>query len=121
MSVCPQFERGANDVGAAARGHDLIVVAMNVGHIIAGLFKAAAAAVALLEIADERSVLERKREHGLEWKFNWAREIFAQMVVDLVSRLVCLPRRATRSGSRRSSRDPDTATNAVLQGRFSRD
>ena len=84
MSVCPQFERGANDVGAAARGHDLIVCRNERWAHHAGLFKAAAAAVALLEIADKRSVLERKCEHGLERKFNWAREIFAQMLVDLV-------------------------------------
>src|SRR5438067_600259 len=47
-----------------------------------GVFQAAAAAVELLEIADERAILERKREHWVERKFQWAREIFAQVIFD---------------------------------------
>src|SRR6476646_11978112 len=48
------------------------------------MFQAAATAVALFEIANERAVFERKREHRLEWKLEWARKVFAQMAVDFV-------------------------------------
>src|SRR5262249_9652106 len=48
------------------------------------LFEAAAAAVALLEIADERAVLECECEHRPEWKLARVSKIFAQMIVDLV-------------------------------------
>jgi len=48
------------------------------------MFQAAATAVALFEIANERAVFEREREHRLEWKLEWARKIFAEMAVDLV-------------------------------------
>src|SRR5437762_7394387 len=51
----------------------------------AALFKAAAAAVALLEVASERPVFERKREHWLKWKLERTREILAQMIVDFVA------------------------------------
>src|SRR5215471_14904948 len=48
----------------------------------AALFQAAATAVALLEIADERPVLERKREHRLKWKLERPREICSEVRVD---------------------------------------
>ena len=79
----------------------------------AALFQAAAAAVALLEVADERAVLERKREHRLEWKLDRAREIFAQMIVDpaRVAASLCLPRRSDAKAGRGARRAiPDTAT-----------
>ena len=38
----------------------------------------------MLEIADERAVLEREGEHRLKWKLEWACEIFAQMIVDFM-------------------------------------
>ena len=69
------------------RAHDAVV------------FKAAAAAVALLEVACERSVFERKREHGLKWKFEGTSKILAQMTVDFVSMPVRLgPIRENFSG-----------------------
>ena len=82
MSVRPQFERGANDVGAAARGHHLVVCRHKRWTHDAGLFQAAAAAVALLQVADERPVFERKREHRLKWKLERTSKILAQMTVD---------------------------------------
>src|SRR5439155_12712084 len=62
VSVYSELKRGANDVGAAARGHDFFAGGHECRAHNAGLFEAAAAAVALLEIADERAVLERERE-----------------------------------------------------------
>src|SRR6185312_12473525 len=56
----------------------------------AALFKAAAAAVALLEVACERLVFERKREHWLKWKLERTSKIFSQMIVDFVATSVRL-------------------------------
>src|SRR6266487_6752994 len=84
VSVYAQLQRGADDVGAAARGHDFLAGRHERWAHDAGLFKAAAAAVALLEIADERAVLKRKGEDRLKWKLERACEIFAQMIVDLM-------------------------------------
>src|SRR5437762_10151331 len=50
----------------------------------AALFKAAAAAMALLEVACERPVFERKREYWLKWKFERTSKILSQMIVDFV-------------------------------------
>jgi hypothetical protein len=55
---------------------------MNVGHMIGVSFAAAAAAVALLEIADERPVFERERQTRREWQLERFREILAQVIVD---------------------------------------
>src|SRR5207302_5494517 len=66
------------------RGHDFFAGGHECRAHNAGLFEAAAAAVALLEIADERAVLERERERRLEWQCERAREVFAEMIVDLV-------------------------------------
>src|SRR5262245_48774608 len=46
------------------------------------LFKAAATAVALLQIANERTVFKRKGENGLEWKLRQPPEVFAEVIVD---------------------------------------
>src|SRR5438034_3962199 len=83
VSIDPQLERCADDICAASRGHDFLAGRHKRRAHDAGLFKAAAAAVALLKIADERAVLEREREHRLEWKLERACEILAQMIIDL--------------------------------------
>ena len=85
MSVHLQFERDPNDVGAAARGHHFVMCGDECRAHDAALFKAAAAAVALLEVACERPVFERKREHWLKWKLERPSKIFAQMIVDFVA------------------------------------
>src|SRR5262249_14140698 len=85
VSIFSQFERGPDDVGSTTRGHNFIMCGDERGAHDAGLFKAAAAAVALLEVACERPVLERKREHRLKWKLKRTIKILAQMIVDLVS------------------------------------
>src|SRR5438874_567398 len=54
------------------------------------MFQAAATAVALFEIANERVVFERKREHRLEWKLERTSKILSQMIVDFVVMLVRL-------------------------------
>ena len=84
VSISSQFERGPNDVGAAARGHHFIMCRDERGAHDAALFKAAAAAVALLEVAEERPVFERKREHWLKWKLERTSKILSQMIVDSV-------------------------------------
>src|SRR4030095_2214687 len=85
VSICSQFERGPNDVGAATCGHHFIMCRDESRTHDAALFKAAAAAVALLEVAYERPVLEREGEHRLKWKLERTGKIFAQMIVDFVS------------------------------------
>ena len=85
MTVYAQLERATDDIRAPARGHDFFASCHERRTHNAGLFEAAAAAVALLEVADEGAVLERECEHRLKWKLERAREVFAQMVVDLVA------------------------------------
>src|SRR5438874_13004748 len=85
VTVYTHLERGADDVGAAARGHDLFSGGHESRTHDAAVFQAAAATVALFKVADERPVLERERQHRLEWKFKWASNIFAQMIVDPVA------------------------------------
>src|SRR5206468_9449057 len=51
----------------------------------AALFKAAAAAIALLEVSCERPVFEPKREHWLKWKLKRTSKILSQIIVDFVS------------------------------------
>src|SRR5438552_4777434 len=85
VAVHAQLKRGANDVGPAAGGHDFFAGGHKRRAHNARLFEATAAAVALLEIANKRAVLKRKREHRLEWKLEWTREVFAQVIIDLVT------------------------------------
>src|SRR4030095_8119624 len=42
----------------------------------------------LFEVADERTVFENECERGLEWKLERASEIFADVVVDLVTAIL---------------------------------
>src|SRR5437762_901369 len=84
MTVHAQLERRADDVSASARGHDFFASGHERWAHDAGLFKAAAAPIALLEISDERAIFKRKPQHGLKWELERACEIFAQMIVDLV-------------------------------------
>ena len=58
VSVDAQFQRSADDVGAAARGHDFFAGRHERRAHDAGPFKATAAAVALFQVADERMVFE---------------------------------------------------------------
>src|SRR5262245_13873054 len=82
MSTDTQLQRRADDVGAATRGHDFFVSGHKRRTHNACLLKAAATAVALLQVADERTVFKRKGENGLEWKLQRPREVFAQMIID---------------------------------------
>src|SRR5262249_48840203 len=85
VSICSQFESGPNNVGAAACGHHFFMCGDERGAHDAALFKAAAAAGALLEVAEEPSIFERKRKHRLKWKLKRTIKILAQMTVDFVS------------------------------------
>src|SRR5207248_11744784 len=66
LTTAAQFERSPDDVGATAGGHDFVVCRQERRAHNAGLFETTATTVALLEIADERAVLEREREARLE-------------------------------------------------------
>ena len=82
VSVCSQFERGPNDVGAAACGHHFIMCRDERRAHDAALLEAAAAAIALLEVAEERPVFEREREHWLKWKLERASKILSEVSVN---------------------------------------
>src|SRR5438132_1646992 len=80
----PQFQRGANDVGASARGHNFFARGDKRRAHDRRVFAATGSPVALLEIADEGTVFEGKRESRLEWQLERLRKILAQVIVDLV-------------------------------------
>jgi len=82
VPIGAQRERGTNDVGASAGGHDFFARGDERWAHDRRVFAAAAAAIALLEIADERAVFERKRQPWREWQLKRLREILAQMIVD---------------------------------------
>ena len=80
-----QFERGANNVRATARGHHFFASGDERRAHDVPLFQTAAATVALFEVANERAVLECERKHRLEWKLERARKVFAQMAIYFVA------------------------------------
>ena len=80
-----QFQRGANNVRATARGHHFFASGDERRAHNTGVFTAAAATVALFEVADERAILECERQYRLERKLERARKVFAQMAVYLVA------------------------------------
>src|SRR5437660_11821185 len=84
VSIDPQFQRSADYVGAATCRHDFFVGGHERWAHDPGVFKTAAAAVALFQVTDERAVFECEVEHGLEGKLQRSREVFAQMIVDSV-------------------------------------
>src|SRR5205814_2924545 len=83
VSVYAHFERGPNNVSPAAGRHDFVAGRDECRAHDRRVLAATGAAIALLEIADERAVLESKREHRLEWKLERTCEVFAQMIIDL--------------------------------------
>src|SRR6266446_9088859 len=88
MAVYTQLERGPDDIGAAARGHHFLASGHECWAHDVGVFQTAAAAVALFEVADKRTIFERKCEHRLVRELERSREIFAQMVIDFVTAIV---------------------------------
>jgi len=82
VPIGAQRERRANDIGTSARGHNFIARGDECWAHDRRIFAAAAAAVALLEIADERPILERKCKSWLKWKLERFGEILAQVIVD---------------------------------------
>src|SRR5947207_7217013 len=81
-SVYAHFEPGSNNVSPAAGGHDFVAGSDECRAHDRRVLAATGAAIALLEISDERAVLESKREHRLEWKLERPRKILAQMIID---------------------------------------
>ena len=78
-----QLQRGADRIGPPARAHDLLAGG-DEGRAHGGRFlAAAAAAVALLEVARERAVLGRKRQHRREGQLQLVARAQAQVVVNL--------------------------------------
>src|SRR5207237_4972820 len=100
VSVHAEFERGPDDVGASARGHDFFARCDECRAHDRRVLAATGATIALLEIADERAVLKRKGEDRLKWKLEWAREVFAQMIVN-PGRDAALPRKRSGAGAAR--------------------
>src|ERR1700737_3029272 len=84
MSIAAQFERAPDNVGATACRHDLVAGRNERRAHDWRVFATTPAAVALLEIADERSVLEGEGQTWLERQLDWFREIIAEVIVDLV-------------------------------------
>ena len=82
VSVHAQFQRRSDYVGAAPRGHDFVMGGHERWTHDASPFKAAAAAVALFQVADEGTVFKCERQHRLEWQLQRSSEVFAQMIVD---------------------------------------
>ncbi len=78
-----QLERGANRVGPPARAHDFLAGG-DEGRAHRGRFlAAAAAAVALLQVARERAVLRGKGQHRREGQLEFAARSLAQLGVNL--------------------------------------
>src|ERR1700736_370708 len=84
MSIAAQFERAPDNVGATACRHDLVAGRNERRAHDWRVLATTPAAVALLEIADERSVLEGEGQTWLERQLDWFREIIAEVIVDLV-------------------------------------
>src|SRR5205823_8860061 len=84
VAVAAQLERPPNNVRTTARRHDFVAGGDERRTHDRRIFAATAAAVALLEIADERMVFESESESWLERQVNRSREIVAEVVVDLV-------------------------------------
>ncbi len=70
MRSSAQLKRGADRIRATARGHVFLAGGEKSRAHRGRIFAAAAAAVALLEIADKRFVLEGEGEFGLKGSFN---------------------------------------------------
>src|SRR5580704_3910649 len=85
VSIDPQFQRSADYVCAATRRHDFFMGGHERWAHDAGPFKTTATAVALFQVANERTIFECEAEYGLERKLQRSREVFAQMIVDSVS------------------------------------
>src|SRR6266404_9793827 len=84
MTGRAHLERGANDIGTSAGGHDLIARGDECWAHDRRVFATAAAAVALLEITDEGAVFKSKGESRRERQLERPREILAQTIVDRV-------------------------------------
>jgi hypothetical protein len=79
----PQLQRGPDGVGPPAGRHVFLPGSEEGGTHRGRVFPATAAAIALLEIAEERFVLEGEREDRLERKPQALFGFDAQVIVDL--------------------------------------
>src|SRR5438105_10124512 len=100
MTGRSHFQRGANDVGPSARGHDFFARGDECWAHDRRVFAASAAAVALLEIADERVIFEGERKSWRKREFDRPLVILAQVIVDL-GRDAALSRSAGVGAARR--------------------
>jgi len=83
VSVSAQLERVSDNICATARRHNFVTSRDECRAHDRRIFAAAATPVALLEITDEGSVLERKGEPRLEWQLDRFNEVVAEVIVDL--------------------------------------
>ena len=77
MTIAAKFERTPDNVGSTTRRHDFVVRRHECRAHNAGLFETTATAVALLEIADERSVFERECQSRRKRKLERFGEVVA--------------------------------------------
>ena len=82
MAVLPPLQNFSDHIRAATRRHDFFAGRQKGRAHRRRIFPTSTAAVALFEIADERTVFERKSQPRREWQFDWSREIFSQTRVD---------------------------------------
>src|SRR5262249_464330 len=73
------------NIRPAARGHHFLTGCDESRTHDGRIFAAPAAAVALLEVADERMVFERECEPRFERQFDGSGEVISQVIVDLVT------------------------------------
>src|ERR1700731_561695 len=85
MSMLAQFERAPDNIRATACRHDLLPGGNERRAHDRPVFAATATTVALLEIGNERAVLEGERQSCLERQLDRFGEIVAEVIVDLVS------------------------------------
>src|SRR5437868_9542039 len=83
--VKTELERGPDRIRPAAGGHVFLARREECRAHRRRVFSAAAAPVALLQVADERFILEGKRERRLEWQPQARFGFYPQVIIDLES------------------------------------
>ena len=83
--VKTELERSPDRIRPAAGGHVFLASCEECRAHCRRVFPATAAPIALLQVADERFVLEGKREGRLEWQPQACFRFYPQVIVDLES------------------------------------
>src|SRR5262249_39293336 len=83
VAVKALLERGADDIGAPASGHDFLTGGDESGAHRRRLFAAPATAIALFEVSYERFIFGGKRQDRSEWQLQFPTRSQAKVRVDL--------------------------------------